>query len=57
ELKAVDTKLLSAPVSNKIEAQWSFKRNVPGTTLSGFAPAFPTAYTLAGALSASAILG
>nr|GFC59841.1 hypothetical protein [Tanacetum cinerariifolium] len=57
ELKAVDTKLLSAPVSNKIEAQWSFKRNVPATTLSGFAPAFPTAYTLAGALSASEILG
>nr|GEY72172.1 hypothetical protein [Tanacetum cinerariifolium] len=48
ELKAVDTKLLSAPVSNKIEAQWLFKRNVPVTTLaSGFLPAVPTAYALA----------
>nr|GEY37229.1 hypothetical protein [Tanacetum cinerariifolium] len=33
-------KLLSAPVSNKIEAQRLFKRNVPVTTLaSGFPPA------------------
>nr|GFB67514.1 hypothetical protein [Tanacetum cinerariifolium] len=40
ELKAVDTKLLSTPVSNKIKAQRLFKRNVPITTLaSGFPPA------------------
>nr|GFC42834.1 hypothetical protein [Tanacetum cinerariifolium] len=45
------TKLLSAPVSNKIEAYRLFRRNVPVTTLdSGFVPARPTAYTLAGAL-------
>nr|GEW90283.1 RNA-directed DNA polymerase, eukaryota [Tanacetum cinerariifolium] len=46
-----DTKLLSAPVSNKIEAYRLFRRNVPVTTLaSGPVPARPTAYTLAGAL-------
>nr|GFB93605.1 hypothetical protein [Tanacetum cinerariifolium] len=40
ELKEVDTKLLSAPISNKIEAQWLFKRKVPVTKLaSGFPPA------------------
>nr|GFB99104.1 hypothetical protein [Tanacetum cinerariifolium] len=41
---------LKKQISNKIKAQWSFKRNVPAMMLSGFAPAFPTAYTLAGAL-------
>ncbi|GKF66289.1 hypothetical protein Tco_0192806, partial [Tanacetum coccineum] len=51
ELNAVDTKLLSAPVSNKMEAEQLFRRNVPITTLeSGFFPARPTAYTFAGAL-------
>nr|GEV28059.1 putative ribonuclease H-like domain-containing protein [Tanacetum cinerariifolium] len=48
---AQDTKLLSAPVSNKIEAYRLFRRNVPVTTLaSGSVPARPTAYTLARAL-------
>ncbi|GJZ12268.1 hypothetical protein Tco_0547498 [Tanacetum coccineum] len=42
ELNAVDTKLLSAPVSNKIDAYQLFRRNVPVTTLfSEFAPALP----------------
>nr|GFC47879.1 hypothetical protein [Tanacetum cinerariifolium] len=46
-----DTKLLSAPVSNKTEAYRLFRRNVPIMTLaSGSVPAWPTAYTLARAL-------
>nr|GFD16443.1 hypothetical protein [Tanacetum cinerariifolium] len=46
-----DTKLLSAPVSNKIEAYRLFRRNVPVTTLaSRSVHARPMAYTLAGAL-------
>nr|GEW70927.1 hypothetical protein [Tanacetum cinerariifolium] len=51
QLLAVDTKLLSTPVSNNKEAYRLFRRNVPVTTLaSGSVPARPTAYTLAGAL-------
>nr|GEW25853.1 putative reverse transcriptase domain-containing protein [Tanacetum cinerariifolium] len=47
----VDTKLLSAPVSNKIEAYRLFRRNVPVTTLaSRSVTARPMAYTLAEAL-------
>nr|GFA90714.1 hypothetical protein [Tanacetum cinerariifolium] len=39
ELNAVDTKLLSAPVSNKTKAYRLFRRNVPVMTLaSGFVP-------------------
>nr|GEY55521.1 retrovirus-related Pol polyprotein from transposon TNT 1-94 [Tanacetum cinerariifolium] len=50
-LNVVDTKLLSAPVSNKTEAYWLFRRNIPVTTLaSGYVLARPMAYTLAGAL-------
>ncbi|GJR95407.1 hypothetical protein Tco_0267581 [Tanacetum coccineum] len=52
ELNAVDTKLLSAPVSNKIEAYQLFRRNVLVTTLeSGFVPAWPTAYIFARAFT------
>ncbi|GJR13981.1 hypothetical protein Tco_1396893 [Tanacetum coccineum] len=52
ELNTEDIKLLSAPVSNKIDSYRLFKRNVPVTTLeSRFSDAyplfsaFPTAYT------------
>nr|GFC89240.1 hypothetical protein [Tanacetum cinerariifolium] len=48
ELKAVDMKLLSESVSNKIEAQRLFKRNVPvKTSASRFPPAVPTTYAFA----------
>nr|GEX32313.1 putative reverse transcriptase domain-containing protein [Tanacetum cinerariifolium] len=52
ELNAVDIKLLLAPVSNKIDAWWLFKRNIPVTILESrsldafpFFSTFPTAYT------------
>nr|GFB75112.1 putative reverse transcriptase domain-containing protein [Tanacetum cinerariifolium] len=60
ELNAVDMKLLSAPVSNKIDAYRLFKRNVPMTTFESgsldafpFSSAFPTAYTYPGAFTLS----
>nr|GEU93894.1 ribonuclease H-like domain-containing protein [Tanacetum cinerariifolium] len=48
----VDTKLLSAPVSNRIEAYRLLRRNIPVTMFeSGFVPARPTVYTFAVAVA------